>query len=55
MNKAKYIGESINQLCGVDIYQNKRTQELVDVRSMACYTRTFRIETVLTDTKRQLN
>ena len=37
MNKAKYIGESINQLCKVDIYQNKRTQELVDVRSLACY------------------
>jgi hypothetical protein len=37
MNKAKYIGESINQLCGVDIYENKRTQELVDVRSLACY------------------
>jgi hypothetical protein len=37
MNKAKYIGESINQLCGVDIYENKRTQDLVDIRSMACF------------------
>lgn len=37
MNKANYIGESINQLCGVDIYENRRTQDLVDARSLACY------------------
>jgi len=37
MNKAKYICESINQICGVNIYENKRTQDLVDIRSMACY------------------
>lgn len=37
MDKAKYICESINQICGVNIYENKRTQDLVDIRSMACY------------------
>ena len=37
MNKEKYICESINQICGVNIYENKRTQDLVDIRSMACY------------------
>ena len=37
MNKANYIGESINQLCGVNIYENRRTQDLVDARSLACY------------------
>ena len=37
MNKANYIGESINQLCGVNIYENKRTKELVNARSIACY------------------
>jgi hypothetical protein len=37
MNKEKYIGELINKICGVDIYENKRTQDIVDIRSMACY------------------
>ena len=37
MNKSKYIIDSINQICGVNVYENKRTQDLVDVRSMACY------------------
>ena len=37
MNKAKYICDSINQIYGVNIYENKRTQDLVDIRSMACY------------------
>ena len=37
MNKEKYICESINQICGVNVYENKRTQNLVDIRSMACY------------------
>ena len=37
MNKEKYICESINQICGVNIYENKRTQDLVDIRSLACY------------------
>jgi chromosomal replication initiation ATPase DnaA len=37
MNKMKYIAESINQLCSVNIYENRRTQSLVDIRSMACY------------------
>jgi len=37
MTKANYIGQSINQICGVNIYENKRTQDLVDIRSLACY------------------
>lgn len=37
MTQANYIGESINHLCGVNIYENKRTPDLVDIRSMACY------------------
>ena len=37
MNKANYIGESINQLCGVNIYENRKTQDLVDARSLLCY------------------
>lgn len=37
MNKEKYICETINSLMGVNIYENRRTQDLVDIRSMACY------------------
>lgn len=37
MNKPKYICESIKHILGLDVYENKRTQDLVDVRSMACY------------------
>lgn len=37
MNKEKYIIESINQLSGINVYENKRTQEIVDVRSLTCY------------------
>ena len=37
MNKANYIGKSINQLCGINIYENRKTQDLVDARSLLCY------------------
>ena len=37
MQKEKYICDTINSLLGVNIYENRRTQDLVDIRSMACY------------------
>lgn len=37
MNKQTSVCTAINSICGVNIYENKRTQDLVDIRSMACY------------------
>lgn len=37
MNKQTSVCTAINSICGVNIYENKRTQNLVDIRSMACY------------------
>lgn len=37
MSKEKQVCNLINQIYGVNIYENKRTQDLVDIRSMACY------------------
>ena len=37
MNKQTSVCTAINSICGVNIYENKRTQDLVDIRSMTCY------------------
>lgn len=37
MTKETYIGVCINNLCSTNIYENKRTQEIVDYRSLFCY------------------
>jgi hypothetical protein len=37
MTKETYIGNCINTICNTNIYENKRTQEIVDYRSLFCY------------------
>lgn len=37
MTKETYIGTCINSICKTNIYENKRTQEIVDYRSLFCY------------------
>lgn len=37
MNKETSVCTAINSICNVNIYENKRTQDLVDIRSMTCY------------------
>lgn len=37
MTKAEEIGKEINETLDLDIYQNTRTLDLVDARSLYCY------------------
>jgi chromosomal replication initiation ATPase DnaA len=37
MTKAEEIGNEINEMLDLDIYQNTRTLDLVDARSLYCY------------------